>query len=339
MKPISRALNAISICNAAHNMTIRVLMTGSDGFVGPHIEKALRRICGAETEIVATSKAGGVHPQLGEMQALDVTDAAAVHATIARNDPTHVLHLAAIAAVGAASTDPGTAWAVHVGGTRNLAQALLDHAPRCWLLNVGSGLIYGETAKSGRLLDESAVPAPVDDYGVTKAAADLALGALVRRGLKVIRLRPFNHTGARQTEAFVIPAFAMQIARIEAGQIEPVLRVGNLDAERDFLDVRDVARAYALTVQRSDSLEPGLILNVASGIPRRIGDLLLKLLTQSTVPITIEHDPERRRPSDLPRIIGDATRARELLGWRPEYTLDDTLRAVLDDCRRRAARD
>jgi GDP-4-dehydro-6-deoxy-D-mannose reductase len=327
----------MSICKDAEKMTVRVLMTGANGFVGPYVERALRRACGAKIEIVATSKAGGLHPQLGKMEALDITDAAAVNAIIARNDPTHVLHLAAIAAVGTASTDPGTACAVHVGGTLNLAQALLDHAPRCWLLNVGSGLIYGETAKSGRLLDENVVPAPVDDYGVTKAAADLALGALVRRGLNVIRLRPFNHTGAGQTEAFVIPAFAMQIARIEVGQSKPVLRVGNLDAERDFLDVRDVARAYALTVQRTDSLEPGLILNVASGIPRRIGDLLLKLLAQSTVPITIEPDPERMRQSDLPRILGDATRARELLGWSPEYTLDDTLHAVLDDCRRSVA--
>jgi len=92
---------------------------------------------------------------------------------------------------------------------------------------------------------------PVDDYGVTKAAADLALGALVRRGLRVVRLRPFNHIGTGQTEAFAIPAFAMQIARIEAGLIEPVLRVGNLDAKRDFLDVRDVARVYALTVEHA----------------------------------------------------------------------------------------
>jgi GDP-4-dehydro-6-deoxy-D-mannose reductase len=319
-------------------MTIRVLITGSDGFVGPHIEKALRSVCGAGTKIVATSKAGGVHPLFGKMQALDVTDATAVQATIARNDPTHVLHLAAIAAVGAASTDPETAWTVHVGGTRNVAQAILDCAPRCWLLNVGSGLIYGETAKSGRPLDENSTPAPVDDYGVTKAAADLALGALVRRGLKVVRLRPFNHTGAGQTEAFVIPAFAMQIARIEAGQIEPVLRVGNLDAERDFLDVRDVARAYALTVQRTDSLEPGVILNIASGIPCRIDDMLQTLLAQSHVAITVEHDPARMRASDLPRIIGDATLARKLLKWSPEYSLDDTLGTVLDHCRRHVAR-
>lgn len=314
-------------------MTKRVLMTGSDGFVGPHVENELRRVCGPEIEIIATSKVGGAHPVFGKMDALDVTDAAAMRRSITRNDPTHVIHLAGVAAVGAASMDPEAAWAINLGGTRNLAQAILEHAPGCWLLNVGSGLIYGETARSGQPLDENALPAPVDDYGVTKAAADLALGAMVRRGLRVVRLRPFNHIGTGQTEAFVIPAFAMQIARIEAGLIEPVLRVGNLDAKRDFLDVRDVARAYALTVEHAHELRSGVILNVASGIPCRIGDMLKTLMALSQVAITVEQDPARMRASDLPLIVGDAARARELLGWSSEYNLNDTLAAVLDDCR------
>jgi len=217
-------------------------------------------------------------------------------------------------------------------------EAILKQAPGCWLLNVGSGLIYGETAKSGQPLDENALLAPVDDYGVTKAAADLALGALVRRGLRVVRLRPFNHIGTGQTEAFAIPAFAMQIARIEAGLIEPVLRVGNLDAKRDFLDVRDVARVYALTVEHTHELRSGVILNVASGIPCRIGDMLQTLLALSRVAIRIEQDAARMRASDLPLIVGDAARARELLGWSSEYNLNDTLAAVLDDYRSRVAR-
>ncbi|WP_456858102.1 NAD-dependent epimerase/dehydratase family protein [Bradyrhizobium sp. USDA 4515] len=314
-------------------------MTGADGFVGPHLGKALRCICGTGTEIIATSRVGGMHPLFGKMDALDVTDAAAVRAAIARDDPSHIVHLAAVAAIGAASADPETAWAVHVGGARNLARAMLDLAPHSWLLNVGSGLIYGDTANSDQPLNEKALPAPVDDYGVTKAAADLALGALVRRGLRVLRLRPFNHTGPGQTEAFAIPAFAMQIARIEAGLAKPVLRVGNLDAERDFLDVRDVASAYALAVHRTADLQSGLILNIASGIPCRIGDMLQTLLTLSRVAITIEHDPARIRASDLPRVIGDATRARELLGWSPKYSIHDTLGVVLDSCRSQVARE
>ena len=328
----------MNTCDAAYDMTTRVLLTGSDGFTGPHVVSALRRLFGEKIEIIATSKVGGVHPVFGNMDALDVTDVTAVRASIAQNGPTHVIHLAAVAAVSAASSDPETAWAINLSGTRNVAQAILEHAPGCWLLNVGSGLIYGETAISGQPLDENALPAPVDDYGVTKAAADLALGALVRRGLRVVRLRPFNHIGAGQTEAFAIPAFAMQIARIEAGLTEPVLRVGNLDAKRDFLDVRDVARAYALTVERTHELKSGVILNIASGVPCRIGDMLQTLLALSRVAIAVEQDPARMRASDLPVIVGDATRARELLGWSLEYNLSDTLAAVLDDCRSRVAR-
>jgi GDP-4-dehydro-6-deoxy-D-mannose reductase len=317
---------------------MRVLITGAQGFVGPYLAQALRRVCGDAT-IIATGKTSGEHPLLGSVSALDITDPSAVKAAIGRYQPTHVVNLAGLAAPAAATSDPRAAWQVHVEGALNLASSILEEAPQCWLLSIGSGLVYGDSAKPGLPLDETALLAPVDEYAVTKAAADLALGALTRRGLKNIRFRPFNHFGPGQEETFVIPAFAMQIAQIEAGFAEPVIHVGNLDAERDFLDVRDVVNAYALAVRHAEELqEPGLILNVASGVPRRIGDVLLRLLKQSRAEITIEQDPERLRPSDLPRIVGDADRARQKLGWAPGYSFDDTLAAVLDDCRGRAQR-
>jgi GDP-4-dehydro-6-deoxy-D-mannose reductase len=256
---------------------------------------------------------------------------------IERYNPSHVIHLAGIAAPSAARLDPQMAWRVHVQGALNLCRAILDAAPDCWLLHVGSGLVYGETAKSGEPLDEQSLLAPTDEYSVTKAAADLALGAEVRRGLKCIRLRPFNHTGAGQSDAFVVPAFAKQIARIEAGLEPPVMRVGNLDAERDFLDVRDVANAYALAVTNSPKVSSGLILNIASGVPRRIENILQQVLQQSSVTITVERDPARLRPSDLPRIAGSADLARRLLGWEPEHVLEDTIHNVLNDWRRQVA--
>jgi GDP-4-dehydro-6-deoxy-D-mannose reductase len=313
---------------------MRVLITGARGFVGPYLAQALKRVCG-DVAVIATATTSGEHPLLGSVAALDVTDAAAVKAAIGRYNPTHVINLAGLAAPAAASANPKAAWQVHVHGALNIAEAILADAPDCWLLNIGSGLVYGESAKPGLPLDETALLIPVDEYAVTKASGDLALGAWVRRGLNCIRFRPFNHTGAGQTGAFVIPAFAKQIAEIEAGLAKPVLRVGNLDAERDFLDVRDVVDAYALAVRHTADLqEPGLILNVASGVPRRIGDMLRQLLDQSRAEITIEQDPKRLRPSDLPRIIGNAGRAREKLGWNPVYSFDDTLGTVLDDCRK-----
>lgn len=314
---------------------MRVLITGATGFVGPHVVEALRGVCGADTVIVATSKSPGGNPVFGNAEALDVTDRQAVELTIARHAPSHVIHLAGIAAPVAAANEPDVAWKIHVDGTLNLARALMEKAPDCWLVNAGTGLIYGATAALGLPLDESSLLAPVDDYGVTKASADLALGALARRGLRCIRMRPFNHTGPGQTGAFVIPAFAMQIAQIEAELTEPVIRVGNLEAERDFLDVRDVAIAYALAVAKSPSIEPGAILNLASGTGRSIGDMLDKLLSLSRTKIRVEQDPARMRPSDLPRVVGNAEQARRQLGWLPKYKIEQTLADVLSDCRQR----
>jgi GDP-4-dehydro-6-deoxy-D-mannose reductase len=179
--------------------------------------------------------------------------------------------------------------------------------------------------------------APTNEYAASKAAADLALGALAHRGLKCVRFRPFNHCGPGQAEGFVVPDFAMQIAKIEAGLIPPVMRVGDLNVERDFLDVRDVVRAYALAVRSAVSLAPGVILNIASGVPRRVGDVLDCLLQRSHVKISLEQDPARVRSTEVPRMIGNAARARACLIWSPEHRFEETVADVLNDWRRRIA--
>ena len=314
----------------------RVLVTGALGFVGPYLVEALRRSYENNIEIIATAKKAGQHAMLSPVRAIDVTDRTAVEDAIVGSNPTHVMHLAGIAAPTAVNADPDEAWRVHLQGTLNLARVILKRAPDCWLINVGSALVYGESAKAGRALDENALLAPLDEYSASKAAADLALGPLIRSGLKCIRLRPFNHTGPGQSEAFVAPAFAVQIARIEARLAPPIICVGNLDAQRDFLDVRDVANAYALVMKNLERLESGTVLNIASGIPRRISDILASLIARSRVEISVEQDPMRQRPGDLPILLGDASRARRLLHWRPEYSFEDTLTALLNDCRARA---
>jgi GDP-4-dehydro-6-deoxy-D-mannose reductase len=314
----------------------RVLVTGALGFVGPYLVEALRRSYENNIEIIATAKKAGQHAMLGPVRAIDVTDRTAVEDAIVGSNPTHVMHLAGIAAPTAVNADPDEAWRVHLQGTLNLARVILKRAPDCWLINVGSALVYGESAKAGRALDENALLAPLDEYSASKAAADLALGPLIRSGLKCIRLRPFNHTGPGQSEAFVAPAFAVQIARIEARLAPPIICVGNLDAQRDFLDVRDVANAYALVMKNLERLESGTVLNIASGIPRRISDILASLIARSRVEISVEQDPMRQRPGDLPILLGDASRARRLLHWKPEYSFEDTLTALLNDCRARA---
>lgn len=313
---------------------MKILVTGANGFVGPHLLDALRREFRSGFELLATGKPGSE----GEdgIAALDITDPNAVSKAISDFLPTHFFHLAGIAAPTAAGADPDGAWSVNVGGTLNVARAILAHAPDCTLFSVGSGLVYGQSANSGVRLDENALLAPLDDYGVTKAAGDLALGAFARKGLKCVRFRPFNHTGPGQTDDFVVPAFAMQIARIEAGLQPPRILVGNLEAKRDFLDVRDVARAYALAAARAPDLKPGCILNVASGTARRIGDILDMLLSLSTSEIEIAEDAARMRPSDIPSYSGDARLARQVLDWQPEYDFEATIADVLNDCRKRA---
>jgi GDP-4-dehydro-6-deoxy-D-mannose reductase len=311
----------------------RVVVTGAGGFVGPHLVAALRRIGGADVEIIATSKDAETHRLLGPLAALDVCDGAATAAAIARWRPTHVINLAGLASAAQVAADPEAAWAAHLQGARNLGRAILAEAPSSWLFQVGSGLVYGASGRSGEPVDERTLLAPLDEYAATKAAADMALAALVPAGLKCLRFRPFNHTGRGQSEAFVVPAFAMQVARIEAGLAAPILRVGNLDAERDLLDVADVVDAYALAIYGGDELAPGEIFNVATGRTRRVADLLDELLKLSRVEIAIERDPARYRVSDLPILVGDASRLRAKLGWAPRRALQETLLDVLEDCR------
>ncbi|MCA3325680.1 MAG: GDP-mannose 4,6-dehydratase [Roseomonas sp.] len=309
---------------------MRIALTGAAGFVGPYVVEGLRRQFGNDAEIVATSKFGGQYPQLGMVRSLDITDASAVAVFLDEFKPTHILHLAGIAAVTASDTTPDLAWAVHLHGTLNLARAIMQDESSCCLINIGSGLIYGASARSGLPLDEGALLAPMEEYSASKAAADLALGALGYRGLKNIRLRPFNHSGPGQSDSFALPAFAKQLARIEAGLAPPVIRVGDLDARRDFLDVRDVAQAYVLAIMNSPLIPSGTPINIAAGVAVRIGDILEQLIRKSNVRISVERDPSRMRPSETPIIVGSNERAQVMLGWRPMHPFEETVSNVLN---------
>lgn len=299
-------------------MVRRILVTGGAGFVGRHLVPALH---------AAYPDAAVLTPSF------DVTDAEAVRDGVAEAAPDAVVHLAAVAAPMDARRDPGRAWQVNLHGTLNLARAVLDATPGAVFLFAGTADAYGTSFRGGAALDERAALAPQNTYGATKAAADLALGAMAAEGLRVVRARPFNHTGPGQTDAFVVPAFARQAARIAAGVQEPVMHVGDLAPERDFLDVRDVCRAYALCL--SAELVPGTILNLASGRPRRVGEVLQALLELAGIAPEVKTDASRLRPSDIPRAVGDAGLALRALGWAPAIPWETTLRDVLDDWRER----
>jgi GDP-4-dehydro-6-deoxy-D-mannose reductase len=298
----------------------RILVTGAGGFVGQHLLPAVGDRL-PEATVIPSS--------------FDITDPAAIQAGIADIKPDALIHLAAIAAPTQARQDPDAAWRVNVGGTLNLARAVMEQAPGCLLVFASSADAYGASFRRGTPLDETAPLAPLNTYGATKAAADLALGAMAAEGLRCVRVRPFNHTGPGQTDAFVVPAFARQVMAIAAGRQETVLHVGALDPRRDFLDVRDVCAGYAAILAAADRLDPGLILNLASGQPRRIGDILEALLQAAGVQAEIRTDAARLRPTDIPVAAGDASLAHRLLGWAPRIPWERTLADVLADWRAR----
>ncbi|MFA6157023.1 NAD-dependent epimerase/dehydratase family protein, partial [Mesorhizobium sp.] len=261
---------------------MRVLITGYGGFVAPYVAGALRNLLGSSLEILGTHHS----PSVGEddVQIVDVNDVAAVDQVVAGFRPDHVIHLAAISQIPDAAADVD-AWRTNVLGTLNCARAILKFAENASFIFASSGQIYGH---GERVHTEDSPIAPINDYAATKAAADIALGALAMRGLRVVRLRLFNHTGPRQAEKFVVPNFAAQIARIEQQRQPAILKVGDLEAERDFLDVRDVADAYARTVMMAEDIPPGTILNICSGQPVKIRALLDKLVALARAPITVE---------------------------------------------------
>lgn len=294
----------------------RILVTGASGFVGRHLMPALA---------AAFPRAALLTPSM------DVRTVSDVEAVIRSDTPDVCVHLAAVSAIATAQHDPDDAWKTNFHGTLSLARTLSRHAPGCQLLYVSSAEAYGASFKSGQPVDETAPLAPLNAYAETKAAADLVLGGMADQNLRVVRLRPFNHTGPGQAPQFVIAAFARQIARIAVGLQAPVLQVGNLETWRDFLDVRDVCAAYVACIARRDLLASGTILNIASGQARRIGDILSDLVAIAGIDIKIELDSTRVRATDIRMACGDALQARSRLGWAPTLPWQRTLRDVVTD--------
>jgi GDP-4-dehydro-6-deoxy-D-mannose reductase len=292
----------------------RVLITGADGFAGRYLRAALEQR-GSET-IASTA---------------DVRDAAAISQELRAAQPDAVAHLAAITSVADAWSREREVWEVNALGTLNVVIALHEHAPKARLLVASSAEVYGHVSEDDGPVAEDHPSAPISPYGRSKAAAELACA---REDLDLVVVRPFPHTGPGQTETFAIPSFAGQIARIEAGQAPPVIKVGNLAARRDYSDVRCVVDAYARLLEQRGGLR---IFNVATGTALSLRSVLERLLARATVPISVETDPARLRPADVPLLVGSARRLAESTGWRPTRSIDETLADVLDAARQGVA--
>ena len=307
---------------------LRVLITGARGFVGSWLIRHLAEVLPPESEFLGVSRSGEGTGKL------DIADSTAVDACVKALRPTTVIHLASVSSQAEARENIGHAWDVNFKGTMHLAESVMRHMPDAIFVFAGSSEAYGRTFKriSGPL-DERAALAPQNVYAATKAAADLLLGQMSEDGLRVVRFRPFNQTGPGQSPRFVVAAFAHQIAAIERGLQPPIIKVGNLEVWRDFLDVRDIIAAYGLAVMANDWLD-GEPFNLASGVPRRIGDILDDLLKLSSARVSVSVDKTLVRTSDTPMVVGDARRAAEVFGWRPNVAWATTLCDVLDAARR-----
>lgn len=312
----------------------RLLLTGANGFVGKILTSRLQQ---AGFRVIALSgKSASDSSAADEQLTCDIRDAQALAKAVAQTQPEYVVHLAAISHVPTSFKDPLLTWQTNVMGSMNLLEAIKLHAPEAFVLFSSSSEVYGASFKSADSVNENTSPQPLNPYAASKVAAEIAFSEYFRQGVRGVIARPFNHIGAQQSADFVTASFARQIALIEAGKQAPTLKVGNLDAIRDFLDVQDVCSAYIEMLKLADKPDHPLCLNIASGHSRKVREVLDLLLSLSTVEIEVELDPERLRPSDIPVAVGNARLLQETTGWQPKIPLQDTLRELLDYWRRQA---
>lgn len=316
---------------------MRALITGITGFVGSHmaeylIEKGVE-VHGTRRRRSPLVNIEGILKQIDLIEC-ELKDLSSVKQTLNDVRPDLIFHLAAQSYVPTSWLSPADTIQNNVIGELNILEAMKDLDLKETRLQIaGSSEEYGMVHENELPIRETNPLRPLSPYGVSKVAQDL-LGYQYScsYGLKVIRTRAFNHTGPRRDEMFVTSNFAQQIARVEKGLQNPVLRVGNLEAKRDFTDVRDVVNAYFLVTTKG---EPGEVYNIAAGKAWSIREMLDMLLSMSTAEIKIETDPKRLRPSDVPVLLGDASKLKDATGWQATIPFEQTLKDLLNYWRER----
>jgi GDP-4-dehydro-6-deoxy-D-mannose reductase len=305
---------------------MRVLVTGADGFVGPHLCRFLEARGDTAVPVHGPRPAGRTADALH----LDVRDGAAVRDLFARIEPDAVIHLAGISSVAFSHGEPAATFEINALGALHVCVAARALGPKVRLLLVSSGEVYGARS-SDQPTVESAPLHPTSPYAASKVAAEV-LGLQFARayGLHVVCARPFNHLGAGQAPSFAIPSFARQLAGARARRERTRMSVGNLEPVRDFSHVDDVVEAYRLLLERG---APGEVYNVCSGHGRSIRSVLDELVTLAGVSVDVVVDPAKLRPADIPILIGDPAKL-GALGWAPKRTVRDALAQVLAEADR-----
>jgi GDP-4-dehydro-6-deoxy-D-mannose reductase len=323
---------------------MRFLITGVGGFVGPHLARLLleagHEVFGIESRPGAIPALEDLHrrfPDHFPVEAVlraNVSEPLGVRDAIREVRPDGLFHLAAVSFVTDSQADPLGAYQTNFFGTLNVLRGVREEHPACRVLNVGSGDAYGASGNEMSVIGESAPFRPVSPYGVSKAAADLAAFEWYWSGGEVIRARPFNHTGPGQAPRFVCSSFARQIAEIELGKRPGVLDVGNLDATRDFTDVRDIVAGYLALWERGSA---GGAYNLCSGRGVSIRTVVGELCQRTSAAVEVRVVETRRRANEIRRLVGSFARAEAETGWRPRRPLGQTLEDLLDYWREQLA--
>ena len=311
---------------------MRVLVTGAEGFAGGHL---IEHLTARGDEVYGTTLSNellGDHiPRGVDICECNILDERKLDDLLQELTPHAIVHLAAMSSVSIARTQPGLTVRVNIQGTFNLLDAASRLASKPKVLFVSTCEVYGAVTEDECPITEDHPTRPQSIYAASKASAEVLAQFHARaHGLPVVIVRAFNHTGPRQAPAFVCSAFARQIARIDAGESEPVIRVGNLEARRDFLDARDVVRAYVHALEKGSA---GVTYNICSGHAVSIRDVLDTLLSFSDKAIEVEVSKELLRPLDIPLLVGSHDRFTEATGWVPEIPLKQTLKDLLDHWR------
>jgi len=310
---------------------LRILITGLSGFAGKHLIEYLslegnHKFFGVD--IKKCSKELNIGDSSLVEEKTDLTDSKEVDRLIKKIKPEQVYHLAAQSSVKRSWEDPVGTFTANVFSGMNLLESMRNENDKARMLMVCTAEVYGDVSGENAIKESHRIY-PGNPYAVSKAAVDFMASMYHKAyGLDVMVTRSFNHIGPEQSEGFVCSDFAKQVALIEAGMQKPVIWVGNLDSSRDFLDVRDVAKAYWHIMNRGN---PGEAYNVCSGVAVKVSAILEMLISYSSRDdIEIKLDKEKFRPIDTPIIFGDNTRLTAATGWRPEYSLEDSLRANLN---------
>ncbi|MEJ8545139.1 GDP-mannose 4,6-dehydratase [Brevibacillus borstelensis] len=316
----------------------KALITGITGFAGSHLAEWLLKNK-EDLQVYGSYRLRSRMENIKDIQGqvdlveCELKDPRSVDEIIKTIKPDYIFHLAAQSFVPTSWNAPAETLIVNQIGQVNLFEAVLKHCPDCTIQIACSSEEYGQVYPHEVPITEDNPLRPLSPYAVSKVGQDY-LGYQYHQsyGLKVIRTRTFNHTGPRRGESFVTSNFAKQIASIEKGLQPPVLYVGNLQAKRDFTDVRDVVKAYWLAVEKG---VPGEVYNIASGVTYTIEEMLNKLLKLSSAEIEIQQDPSRMRPSDVEILLGNYDKFHQQTGWKPEIPFDQTLQDLLDYWRAR----